>query len=214
MPPLPGIPSEKLPAAPFPSPSTTRRAHVEKSPSGELCRLSRCDAEATSRGVNLRRQDRRLRADAISFTTVKMMEKVIRVRLPPTQTDFPLADKPLIDRPTSAVMSPMRTWDVGTGPRTCTTDRSRRCVNSWFPRCAPISLSPRKHHVQQARRRLGVGAEPREGNAGPRRERDCTTRTYARTASVTAVMDLIRIRLLWTVKGKRYGSPGENNEGR
>jgi mono/diheme cytochrome c family protein len=42
----------------------------------------------------------RLRADAISSTTVKMMEKVLRVACPPTQTQFTLADPPLID-PTS-----------------------------------------------------------------------------------------------------------------
>jgi len=38
-----------------------------------------------------------MRADAISSTTVKMMEKVIRVACPPTQTEFSLPDKPLVD---------------------------------------------------------------------------------------------------------------------
>lgn len=37
------------------------------------------------------------RADAISATTVAMMEKVIRVACPPTQTEFNLDNKPLID---------------------------------------------------------------------------------------------------------------------
>ena len=39
----------------------------------------------------------RLRADAISSTTVMLMEKVIRVACPPTQTEFSLGDTPLID---------------------------------------------------------------------------------------------------------------------
>jgi len=88
----------KLPAAPYPFPIDD-----EARARGELTFKKNC-AGCHDATPGRRREalifdvgSDRLRADAISSTTVKMMEKVIRVACPPTQTEFSLADKPLID---------------------------------------------------------------------------------------------------------------------
>src|SRR5262249_40211115 len=88
----------KLPAAPYPFPIDD-----EARARGEVTFKKNCTGchDATPG----RRREAlifdvgtdRLRADAISSTAVKMMEKVIRVACPPTQTEYTLGDKPLID---------------------------------------------------------------------------------------------------------------------
>jgi len=88
----------KLPAAPYPFPIDD-----EARARGEVTFKRNC-ASCHHATPGRRREalifdvgTDRLRADAISSITVKMMEKVIRVACPPTQTEFSLGDKPLID---------------------------------------------------------------------------------------------------------------------
>ena len=88
----------KLPAAPYPF-SIDDKARER----GEVTFKKNC--AGCHDGTPGRRREalifdvgtNRLCADAISSTAVTMMEKVVRIACPPTQTEFSLGEKPLID---------------------------------------------------------------------------------------------------------------------
>ena len=86
----------KLPATPYPFPiddeSRLRGASVfEKNCAGCHSPSSNHVREVFDVGSDARR------SNAVQPTTVKMMEKVLRLACPPTQTEFVLSDPPLID---------------------------------------------------------------------------------------------------------------------
>lgn len=89
----------QLPSAPYPFPineeSRLRGASIYK----QNCVGCHSPAPSHTREVFDVGSDAR-RAGAVQSMTVKMMEKVLRMACPPTQTEFTLLDPPLID-PTS-----------------------------------------------------------------------------------------------------------------
>ncbi|WP_254513648.1 c-type cytochrome [Anatilimnocola floriformis] len=88
----------KLPAAPFPFPIDDKARARGEVTFKKNCAGCHVATPGRSREVLVFAIGTdRLRADAISATTVKMMEKVVRAACPPTETEFSLGDKPLID---------------------------------------------------------------------------------------------------------------------